>query len=200
MQEVTTDTLLDIAIGRSRKDVYWKNTQLLWSELVNRLSVTHRTAETLAEYAAAPKSRQDEIKDIGGFVGGLLAGGRRKAGSVLHRGLLTLDLDSAPVGFWSDFQTFYDCAACTYSTHKHTPEHPRLRLVIPLNRAVDVTEYEAIGRRIAGELGIEYFDHTGFQPYRLMYWPSTSKDGVYEFNLQEGPLLDADAMLRTYHN
>lgn len=198
--EITTDILLDIATGRSRKETYWKNKPMLWSDLVQKLSVTHRTAETLAEYAAVPKSRQDEIKDIGGFVGGMLSGGRRKPEAVLHRGLLTLDMDTAPKDFWDDFQMLYDCAACIYSTHKHSPEYPRLRLLIPLNRVVTVTEYEAIGRRVAGDLGIEGFDHTGFQPYRLMYWPSTSKDGVYEFQLQDGPLLDADKVLATYHD
>lgn len=198
--EVTTDIMLDIATGRSRKEIHWKNRNILWSDLVKRLSETHRTAETLAEYGAVPKARQDEIKDIGGFVGGLLSGGRRKPESVLHRGLLTLDMDSAPKDFWPDFQTLFDCAACIYSTHKHEPQKPRLRLIIPLNRVVSVTEYEAIGRRVAGDLGIEGFDHTGFQHYRLMYWPSTSKDGEYLFEMQDGALLDADAVLARYQD
>lgn len=198
--EITTDVALDIATGRSRRETYWKNKTMLWSDLVKRLSVTHRTAETLAEYMAVPKARQDEIKDIGGFVGGLLSGGKRNGTSVIHRGFLTLDMDTAPVDTWATFQMLYDCAACIYSTHKHSPEHPRYRLIIPLNRTVDVTQYEAIGRRVAGDLGIEGFDHTGFQPYRLMYWPSTSSDGVFEFQMQDGPLLDADKVLGTYQD
>ena len=38
-------------------------------KFVERVSGTHRTAERLAEYMSATKTRQDEIKDIGGFVG-----------------------------------------------------------------------------------------------------------------------------------
>lgn len=198
--EVTTDLLLDIAIGKSRREKHWKNVQLHWSDLLERLRTPHRTAETHAEYMKATKARQDEIKDVGGFVGGLLTGGRRKPEAVLHRSILTLDLDTAPKGFWEDFTLLYDCAACIYSTHKHSPDFPRLRLLIPFSRVVNPCEYEAIGRRIAGELGIEAFDHSGFQPYRLMYWPSCPVDGEYVFKVQEGELLDVDSVLSTYQD
>lgn len=194
------DPSFDIATGRSRRQLYWKNKTMHWSELLDRLSKTHRTAETLEEYAKEPKGRQDEIKDIGGFVGGMLAKGRRNPASVIHRQLVTLDLDSAPVGFWEDFIMLFDFAACIYSTHKHSPAAPRLRLVFPLDRPVTPTEYEAIGRRVAGQLGIEHFDHTGFQSYRLMYWPSTSSNGEYVFEWQDGELLSADSVLSTYQD
>lgn len=197
---ITHDGTLDIATGRSRKETSWKNKEVLWSDLVKKLSETHRTAETLAEYNSSNKPRQDEIKDVGGFVGGYLAGGKRKAGSVMHRQLITLDLDFAKKGVWEDFLFLYDSASVMYSTHKHTPEHPRLRLVIPLDRPVACDEYSAIARRIAGYLGIEQFDNTGFEPSRLMYWPSTSKDGEYSFTYQDGPWLCADDVLKSYHN
>lgn len=201
MQTITeNDILLDIATGRSRREKFWKNVQMSWDALCERLKETHRTAETIAEYLAEKRDRQDEIKDIGGFVGGLLTGGRRKPEAVLHRSVLTLDLDTATNHSWTDFTRLYDCAAAVYSTHKHTPESPRLRLVIPLSRTVNPTEYEAIGRRIAGSIGIEQFDHTGFQPYRLMYWPSTAKDGVFFYDRQQGEFLDPDRVLVTYHD
>ncbi|MBS1776019.1 MAG: hypothetical protein JSS64_07035 [Bacteroidetes bacterium] len=191
---------IDIALGKNRKETSWRNKEILWSELVERLSETHRTAETHAEYVAAKKSRQDEIKDIGGFVGGYLTGGRRKPGNVLHRQLVTLDADFATQGMWDDFILQYGCAGLMYSTHKHTPEHPRFRVIIPLDRPVMPDEYIAISRKIAGNLGIECFDNTGFQPYRLMYWASTSKDGEYFFRYQDGEWLNADEVLGSYRN
>lgn len=197
---MTHDNLIDIAVGRSRKETKWQNKEVLWSWLVEKLATTHRTSETLEEYAAAKKPRQDEIKDIGGFVGGYLANGRRKAGSVTHRQLLTLDADFAKPEFWEVFSMLYDCAAVLYSTHKHTPAHPRVRLVVPLSREVTSDEYEALARRVAADIGIGQFDHTGYQPYRLMYWPSTSKNGVYWFEQQDGPWLDVDMVLRRYRD
>jgi predicted P-loop ATPase len=197
---LTHDAAIDIATGRHRRETNWKNKSITWSALLAKLSTTHRTAETYSEYKAAKKTRQSEIKDIGGFVGGYLTGGRRKPGNVLHRQLITLDLDYAKPGMWDDFILLFHCAACVYSTHAHSSEAPRLRLIIPLDREVMADEYIAIGRRIAGKIGIEDFDNTGFQPSRLMYWPSTSADGEYIFEYQDGPWLSADAILGTYHN
>lgn len=165
---------------------------------MNRISVTHTTAETFTEYMAAKRDRQDEIKDIGGYVGGYLANGRRKAVNVSHRQLITLDADSVITPVWDDFTLMYSNAAAVYSTHKHTPQNPRLRIVIPLDRQVFPDEYEAIARRIAGTLGIENFDITTFQPERLMYWPSTSREATYFFDYQDGPMLSADSILATY--
>ena len=194
------DGPLDIATGRNRKETNWKNKESTWHALLTKLSATHRTAETYNEYLASKKPRQDEIKDVGGFVGGYLAGGRRKSGAVTYRQVVTLDIDFAQTGFWDDFTVLYGCAAAIYSTHKHSPDKPRLRLIIPLDRHVLCDEYTAIARRLAGEIGIDYFDHTTYQPERLMYWPSTSKDGVYEFEYQDGPWLRADDVLATYRD
>lgn len=194
------DALINIATGKHRKEISWRNRQITWGTLTEKLSKTHYTAETVAEYSAANKPRQDEIKDIGGFVGGYLSRGRRKAGNVLHRSILTLDADFATKDFWLDFTVVYGCAACYYSTHKHTPAAPRYRLLILLNRTVRPDEYEALGRLIAGSIDIEVFDPTTFQPERLMYWPSTSKDGEFESGSQDGEPLDVDAMLAKYHD
>jgi putative DNA primase/helicase len=200
MLKIQHNGTIEIATGRSRRELNWKNKEFQWADLVTKLSTTHRTAETYSEYTTSKKPRQDEIKDIGGFVGGYLTGGRRKAGSVMHRQLITLDIDAGQPGLWDDFTLMYGCAAVIYSTHKHTLETPRIRLIIPLDRPVMPDEYVAIGRRIAGEMGIEMFDNTGFQPERLMYWPSTSKDGVFEFQYQDGPWLCANTVLASYRD
>lgn len=197
---ITHDGSLDLATGKTRHTLVWKNKTSTWSALLNKLSQTHRTHETLAEYMAAKKSRQDEIKDVGGFVGGYLAGGKRGKGSVNYRQLVTLDVDNAPEDMWSTVTMLYGCACAVYSTHKHTPEAPRLRLLLPLDRPVLCDEYTAIARRIAGTLGIEYFDTTTYQPERLMYWPSTSKDAEYLFEYQDAEWLRADDVLATYKN
>lgn len=193
------DRKIYISVGKSRKEKNWKNKEVTWQELVTRFSQTHRTAETYAVYMAAKKQRRDEIKDIGGFVGGYLQGGRRKSGSVLTRQLLTLDLDFAPANFWDDYFTMkYGNTAVLYSTHSHSSDNPRYRLIMPLNREVFVDEYQAVARKVAGNLGIEFFDPSTFQAERLMYWPSTSKDGDYVFESQDGEWLDPDKVLAEY--
>lgn len=189
---------LDIATGNSRKTKTWKNKPVMWSELLDRLAKETRTPETVAEYKAMNRNRQSEIKDVGGFVGGYCNNGSRS--DIRHRSILCLDADFADADLWPDWELVFGCAAAVYSTHKHTPEKPRLRLVIPLSRNVTPDEYQAIGRRVADTLGIDKFDDTSYQPQRVMYWPSTSQDGEFYFNYLDAPFLDADQQLGTYHD
>ena len=192
------DGKVSIAVGKSRKDTAWKNKTTNWSNLLTKLSKTYQTRETVEEYAKSSKSKQDEIKDIGGFVGGSLREGRRKAENVISRSIITLDADFAPTDLWESIELVSDFAVCAYSTHKHTPSKPRLRLVIPLSREVSPDEYEAISRKIAEDIGIDYFDDTTYQASRLMYWPSTSKNGEYFFEYIDGKWLDPDEVLSRY--
>jgi len=196
MINVTFDGPIDIATGKSRRQKVWNNKRVQWSDLVKKFSETHRTAEKYTDYMAAKKDRQDEIKDVGGFIGGYLNGGRRGNGYVAHRQLITLDIDKANFDLWEDFTMFYDCAAVVYSTHKHSEAAPRLRLVIPLSKEINADQYEPLCRAIAFKLDIEAFtDTTTYEATRLMYWPSTAKDGEFYTVAQDGPWLDPDAVL-----
>ncbi|MBE6068058.1 MAG: hypothetical protein E7211_10280 [Clostridium lundense] len=189
-----------IAMGKSRKETKWKNKEMLWSELVEKLKVTTRTHETYEEYKKLSKGEQDNVKDVGGFVGGSLKNGIRKTGTVESRQLLTLDADFVKGDLWASVETILGCACAMYSTHKHSSEKQRLRLVIPLSRAVTPDEYQAISRRVTGDLGIDFFDDTTYQPHRLMYWPSTSSDGEFVFKLSDEPWLNADEVLKRYYD
>ncbi len=189
---------LTIATGGSRTTAIWKNTAITWEDLTERLRTTCRTSESQGEYFNMTKSQQDAIKDVGGFVGGKLKNGRRKADCVDYRDIITLDADYAAVDFCDQLDIFLSCAWCVYSTHKHTPEKPRLRLLIPLDRSVSAEEFEAISRKIAEEIGIDQFDDSTYQPHRLMYWPSTSMGAEYVFKTAEGDLLSADGVLAKY--
>ena len=196
--QVKYDRKLLIAIGRSRKASQWQNKEMLWSEFLDKLATTTRTRETVAEYAAMPKGERDTIKDVGGFVGGYLKNGKRNNASVVNRCMLCLDADNADSGLMDDLDLTFINAYALYSTHSHTPEKMRLRLIIPLARTVTPDEYAAISRRIADDLTLTRFDPTTFEPARLMYWPSTPEDGEFVFRYSDATFLDPDAVLATY--
>ncbi len=191
---------LTISVGKSRHDTSWRVQTPTWPDFVIRLRTPVRTAETVAEFAAMSAQQRAQIKDVGGFVGGDVRGGRRKAGNVQSRCLLALDADYGTPELWDVWTSMYGYAACMYSTHSHTPEHPRLRLLIPLRRAVAPDEYEAIARRVASWLDIEAFDDTTYQPGRLMYWPSACRDGEYLFEAQDGDWLNPEDVLAEYRD
>ena len=189
---------MKIAVGNSRMDKKWINRDITWEDLCKKVSVTQRTTETVEEYRKLKKGMQDSIKDVGGFVGGHLRQGRRKNGMVLCRSMLTLDMDYGKPDIWDEIAMLHDFKCCVYSTHKHTPEAPRLRLIIPLSREVTEEEYPAVARMVAKEIGIDLFDDTTYEACRLMYWPSTSVGGDFFFDSKDGPELDPDAYLSLY--
>lgn len=189
---------MKIAYGNSRMDKKWKNTDISWEDFCSRVKTTQRTTETVEEYRKMRKGGQDSIKDVGGFVGGHLKDGRRKKGNVLSRSMLTLDMDYGTSTIWEEISTFFPYQCCIYSTHKHTPEHPRLRLIIPLFRDVGEEEYAAVSRMVAKEIGIDLFDDTTYEPERLMYWPSTSRNGIFVYEEKDGSILDPEVFLNKY--
>ncbi|ASJ54878.1 virulence-associated protein E [Brevibacillus formosus] len=195
------DRQLTISSAGSRKATHWPAQQIYWSELVERLRVAVRGTETLAEYLQLSKSKQDDLKDVGGFVAGTLAGNRRKANAVTSRDIITLDLDNIPAGGTAETLRRLEalgCAYAVYSTRKHEEARPRLRVLAPFNRTVSADEYEPLARRLGSIIGIELCDPTTFQAVRLMYWPSCSADSQFISHYADKPFLDADGLLATY--
>lgn len=200
MGTIVHNGLLDIAIGLKASSKTWKNTKIEWADLVSRMAAPVVTSETYKQFMSATKDEQSKIKDVGGFVGGYLTKGKRDKNSVAHRQIVTLDIDFSHDNFWWDFTMLFDCAALIHSTHKSSTKAPRHRLVIPLDRPVSQEEYQAISRKIAGDLNIDLFDASTFDVNRLMFWPSVSCDASYYFEFQDGAFLSADKVLSSYND
>ena len=193
--------MLRISTAGSRKATQWPKSEILWSEFVEKLKTPIRGVESLEEYLALPKSRQDELKDVGGFVGGTFAGDRRKAANVEGRDLVTLDLDHIPAGQTEDILRRVEglgCAAAVYSTRKHAGYAPRLRVVIPLDRTGTADEYEPAARKLACLIGIGFCDPTTFEASRLMYWASCCADSQYICEAYDRPFCSLDGLLSMY--
>ena len=189
---------LTLSVGESRHSTNWTPKHYTWAKLVERMRTPVRTEETMAEFAAMSRDQRAQIKDVGGFVGGRVEGGNRKAGSIKERQLVALDADFGTPDIWDTWGLIVGRAALMHSTHSHTPEKPRLRLLVPLSRAVSAAEYEPIARRLAEWIDIEAFDDTTYEPSRLMYWPSCPLDAEYVFEAAGGPWVDPDMVLATY--
>lgn len=199
--KLNNDRWITISAGNSRRDTNWRQVALPVSDFYERLRTPVRSVETVEEYLKLPKAQQDDLKDVGGFVGGQLNGGRRKAAAMVGRDLITLDFDAVPVNGTDDLLDRLDdlhAGYAVYSTRKHMDHAPRLRVILPLDRTVQPDEYEAIARRAADLIGISMCDPTTFEAERLMYWPSCCSDSRYVFQYADRPFLNADAMLKTY--
>ena len=189
-----------ISVGSSRQAKQWRAKKMTWDDLVKKLSQSKITEETAAEYRRMTKDEKAEVKDVGGFVGGHIKNkGRRVKGAVEKRYLLTLDADSPEPNFLESLNfEISDLEYVIYSTHSHTPETPRYRIILPVSRAMAPDEYQAVARRIAGNIGIENFDPSTFEVERLMFWPSAPADVEPVFIHNTGAPVDVDTVLAEY--
>ena len=195
------DRKIKISVGNNRRALTWTASEMLISELWEKLKIPTRGSETLAEYMNLKKAEQDDLKDIGGFVGGTLIGTRRKANNVAGRDIITLDLDNIPAGGTEDIVRRVEalgCGYCIYSTRKHQPAAPRLRVLLPLDRTITAEEYEPIARRMGEYIGLEFADPTTYEVSRLMYWPSCCADSQYVYYAVDKQFVSADGILATY--
>lgn len=187
-----------IAVGNSCETKFWSNEEVTFDELCQRLFNTKYTSETIEQYKHFNKEERNKAKDNGGFVGGKLKGTKRGVSEVLFRSMLTLDLDKAKVGFIDKFTAESRYLSCLYTTHSHTKEEPRCRVIVPLSRDVTPDEYNAIARLFASQFGIEQFDACSFRIAQLMFYPTTPKDGEFIFKKIEGEVLNPDKFLADY--
>jgi len=189
---------LKIANGDSRTAVKWSNKEVAFDELCARFETTKRTSETVAEYKKMTKAQKGAVKDVGGFTCCHLREGRRKRENVVGLSMIKLDGDAVKPDFLAEFERTNKYECVVYSTHSHTPEEPRLRIIIPAARDMTTDEANAVGRYIAAELSIDQFDPCSYIPHQLMYHPSTPADGEYIYRRFDGDWLDPDKILAAH--
>jgi len=172
-----------------------------WEKLVKRLERSKEDPHTYEQYMALPNDRQLRIKDSAGFIiGGRFLHDERLKTELLFRDVLTLDLDHlTSMAELFDLRLALDGIAWViYSTHKHSEDAPRLRLVIPLDEQTKPEVYEVIGRVVADAIGIDYFDWTTYQSSRVMFWPSHPKGSTPYYEVNEGEPLPVDTWIDSY--
>ena len=197
------DKEIKITTGQSRKSTNWILQTMKWSDFLTKLSKPVRTSEKIDEFLKFDKPRQDELKDVGGFVAGTLKDNRRKAENIIDRCIVTLDADSIEAGKTNAILqkvSALGCSYAVYSTRKHTGYKPRLRILIPLDIAVTPDKYEPIARKIASLIDMSIMDKSTFEASRLMYWPSCSSDSEYVFVYEDKPFASSEGILGLYQN
>ena len=189
---------LPIAYGNSRQAKKWVNKTISYEALKERLKVPIRTTESAEEYAKMKKADKDAAKDHGGFVAGILEGGRRLSNTVESRSMIALDADRIKPEFLDTFEADVPYTSVLYSTHSSTEEAPRARILFPLTRDVLPEEFVAVSRYVAQGLGIDNFDECSFLTNQLMYWPSCPANGEFVYKEVEKGWLDPDVILAAH--
>lgn len=186
---------LTLTIFTGRKSPKGTRQSLTWEALVRRLQEPIRTNETLDEYARLSNEQRTDIKDVGGYVGGVFEGDQRSKNKLLSRSLLVIDADHATGDDVEDYELLYDTVFLCHSTHSSTKREPRLRWIFPLSRPVTAEEYRVLADVAAGWVGRKTIDETTDQPERLMFWPSVAKDAEYYVATGGSVILNPDDYL-----
>lgn len=203
---INNERKLKISVANTRHDKICTLAEMTIGEFYTKLATPVRSAETLNSYNSMSKSQKDNLKDVGGFIGGELHNGIRKAGYVTYRDVISLDFDNVPAGGTDEFvRRAYalDISFCLYSTRNHTPEAPRFRLLIPTDRSMTADEYEPIARMTAKYIckDMSWLDRTTFDISRIMYWPSCCADSQYVYHhAYNKPLISANGVLGQYND
>ena len=124
---------------------------------------------------------------------------RGRADNVKTRTILTLDYDDLPGVTLDDIEFQLEFALAgnayvAYSTYRHTPEAPRIRVFVPLSRAVGKAEYEALVDLIADDLGLGDPDSCS-KVMAQIFFMASHQPGVTPWSVHgDGAFLDVDSL------
>ena len=123
---------------------------------------------------------------------------RGRASNVKMRTIATLDYDDLPGLTLNDIESqltlWLDSAWVAYSTFRHTPDAPRIRVFVPLSRPVGPVEYAALVDKIADDLGLGKPDSCS-KVMAQIFFLASHQPGVMPWSASEaGSFLDVDSM------
>ena len=126
------------------------------------------------------------------IVGGLRADETAgRAENIATRTIATLDYDDFPAGTTLDdielaLSLDLHCAFSVYTTFRHTPDAPRVRVMVPLSRPVTPEEYPAVVDEITQTIGLHGLDECSYKVNQIMFLAS-HRHGVEPWSMvQDG--------------
>jgi hypothetical protein len=140
------------------------------------VSPAQRTADTIADFVAALDVGRSAVKLKSGYICGPMRG-RRCARNALPRTWLPLDADKISpqaLGAWADFCRQH--RAIRWPTHSSTPDAPRQRVIVfldkPATRDECVSTGEALRRAVRAKFGDDVeLDSSVFRPEQPVLLP-----------------------------
>lgn len=176
-----------------------KNRTETWAAFKRIFKNPIRTPEKLSQYLKLSDKEQIELKSINGwFYRTQVAGKKRNRRSGMPSNIITLDFDYATPEFVEMLElgvVLGDIEYFVHSSRRHTPEKPRLRMVILLKTPLSKEDYSAASRILAQKIDAEMamVDKVSFRPAQMMFKPTVSADSEFIFLENKGKLYDWQA-------
>jgi putative DNA primase/helicase len=204
-----TPETLKLKISRGRYDLgHVTKASYKWFDLAALLTVTMRDPDyTMASFRALSEVKQGEVKQQAPFiVGGTFKGTHRAIRDLVDRTLIMLDIDECSPATLSDimqpnlFSPLFELEYVAYTTRSHTPENPRVRIILPLDCPTNPQDCVDATRWLAHRMDprMRTVDVVSFRAAQLMYRPATNSDGEFLSHHNRGVLVSAADIFADY--
>ncbi|AVL76508.1 primase alpha helix C-terminal domain-containing protein [Staphylococcus ureilyticus] len=172
---------------------------LKWSDWLNKLQIPMNNSDKYKRGLVLYGDVEDEVKDdetIPKY---------RKDDNIINRSVIALDYDEIRE---QDFKSLHKAISkqleghswAFHTTHSHTTEKPRIRLMVPLNEPVSVDDYRKYSRALANHIGHKV-DEASFVPSQAMALPvKNDKDAVYIFRYNDAPAITIEELVKMSRN
>ncbi|MFL1421398.1 mobile element-associated protein [Staphylococcus cohnii] len=164
-----------------------------WSDWLNKLQIPMNNTDKYKRGLVLYGDVEDEVKDdetIPKY---------RKDDNIINRSVIALDYDEIRE---QDFKSLHKAISkqleghswAFHTTHSHTTEKPRIRLMVPLNEPVSADDYRKYSRALANHIGHKV-DEASFVPSQAMALPvKNDKDAVYIFRYNDAPAITIEEL------
>ncbi len=164
-----------------------------WSDWLNKLQIPMNNSDKYKRGLVLYGDVEDEVKDdetIPKY---------RKDDNIINRSVIALDYDEIRE---QDFKSLHKAISkqleghswAFHTTHSHTTEKPRIRLMVPLNEPVSADDYRKYSRALANHIGHKV-DEASFVPSQAMALPvKNDKDAVYIFRYNDAPAITIEEL------
>lgn len=195
-----SELMLAILTAPKRDSRHWTQEEISWGEILDWIKTPSRI-KACGNYVLGTfeESTVRHRAPNGNLEGADCTNLHRRKTAVAARGALTLDVDTPTEGFIELALLELDgTEALIHTTYNSTPESPRYRVIIPLDREVKPDEYHVAAASMMQRLGDEQFDQGSVEPERYMFKPSSKKVGDFRSWILHGQLCSADDLLEDF--
>lgn len=190
---IDSDYTMHICTAPRRDSKHWSQGTITWGEIREWMLAPADRKESGNYVLGVLRESPCECKKCAGELALL-----RRATTVVTRSALTLDVDYPHPGFAEGVELALGCGGILHTTYSSTPDAPRWRLILPLDRPALPDEYHTAASVLMKLLGADQFDPGSVQPERYMFRPAASSPEYFHYRELDGPLLSLDDLLADF--
>lgn len=186
-----TTTKLAVATAPRRNSLHWRQGEITWGDIIGWMDEPGSQKEAGNYFLGTLRETTYPHKKGGEPCTGL----HRINPAVVTRSALTLDADTPDPNLPDIVDLLLGSAAIVHTTYSSSPDDPRFRIIIPVDRPLLPDEYHVAVSAVIEKLGVDNFDKGSVEPARYMFKPAEQEPGWFQHWVFDGDPLAVDPLL-----